>query len=150
MNQNISFKVEAEIVMSLNKVLKSEQDALINNDLDVVENLLDQKSELLQTLSQSSLVRYKQLAKFGYVPNEIGMMAWLLKHVAKLAEWEMLQNSLAAAKEFNRVNAILVTKFILRNQQSLAVLQKSNQQSNLYGANGLSMAHRFKSGSIFG
>lgn len=152
MTQDISLKVEITLINHLNEILKDEQSALVNNDIDAVENLLDQKAKLIQNLGLSAQLRYQQLTSYGFEGNEVGMVAWLTKQVAKRAEWSVLQHALSVSKELNRVNAMLVSKFLNRNQQSLALLQTGGNQAhtNIYGPNGHAMSQRLTSGSIFG
>jgi len=152
MTQDISLKAEITLINHLNEILKDEQSALVNNDIDAVENLLDQKAKLIKNLSLSAQLRYQQLISYGFEGNEVGMVAWLKKQVAERAEWSVLQYALSISKELNRVNAMLVSKFLSRNQQSLALLQIGGNQAhtNIYGPNGHALPQRLISGSIFG
>ena len=152
MIQDISLKAEITLINHLNEMLKNEQSALVNNDIDTVENLLDQKAKLIQNLGLSAQSRYQQLTAYGFEGNEVGMVAWLTKQVAKRAEWSVLQHALSVSKELNRVNAMLVSKFLSRNQQSLSLLRTGGNQthSNIYGPSGHAMSQRLTGGSIFG
>ena len=54
------------------------------------------------------------------------------------ASWSELLELIKAAKEFNRVNGLLISKHMIRNQNTLQVLQGPKQGGSLYGPNGQS------------
>lgn len=133
----VSFDTEAKLASKLLSLLENEQTVLLNFQIDMMEHLLEVKSELLNELSQETKKRYQALADNGFEANESGMKHWLRRHqdVALQAEWTLFQDTLSHSKETNRINGILVTKHFNRNQQMLNVLHGSNV-GNFYGANG--------------
>lgn len=152
MSTLISFEQEQKLVSELHALLKSEQSSLIENDIDAIETLLDQKAQLLQALGSSSKSRYEALASQGFEASESGMSQWIVKQQAAVRNaWVGLQRMLNEAKELNRVNGMLVNKFFRRNQQMLALLQSGgNQSAGLYGANGQALHHKQMRGAVLG
>jgi len=149
----ISFDDEQRLVLELHSLLKAEQQALVDNDIDLIESMLDKKADLIQALSLKTHIRYQKLATEGFSADEDGMAKWLLKQPQSSVRnaWMKMQALLIEAKELNRVNAMLVGKFLRRNQQMLSLLQTStNKNTGLYGPNGQSMFGRQTRGVVLG
>lgn len=149
----ISFDDEHRLVVELHALLKAEQQALVDNDIEAIESMLDKKAELIQALSLKSHVRYQKLASEGYSADEDGMANWLIKQSQNTARsaWMGLQKLLTEAKELNRVNGMLVGKFLSRNQQVLNLIKNGgNNAASLYGPNGQSTFGRQSRGVVLG
>jgi flagella synthesis protein FlgN len=59
--------------------------------------------------------------------------------------WDVLIQATQQAKELNRVNSLLVTRHMARNQATLAVLYRHNLNGNgsgMYGPNGQATGSR--------
>jgi flagellar biosynthesis protein FlgN len=133
----ISFEQDAQLAKQLLATIRSEQTALVKADIDAIEALLDEKSQVLQRMNAVVLNRYEALAANGFEPNENGMTAWL-KAQAKPAlyeAWTALKRTLIQAKELNRLNGILISKQFNLNKQLLSHLQ-GNVSGDVYGRNG--------------
>lgn len=132
----VSFDAEAKLAVKLLSLLENEQTVLLNFQIDMMEHLLEVKSELLNELGNETRKRYQALADNGFEANESGMKNWLRRHtdVALQAAWMLFQDTLSHSKEANRVNGILVTKHFNRNQQMLNVLH--GNAGGFYGSNG--------------
>jgi len=141
----ITFEQDAQLVIQLLKELQNEQAALIVSDIDAIEAIIDSRLVLLQQLSVAAKYRYDALAAHGFEPNENGMAKWLKvqgKPTLNKA-WQTFQKSLVQAKEMNRLNGILISKHLNRNQQVLGQLQSNNQQAEVYGKNGQSKSQSY-------
>ncbi|MDP2247773.1 MAG: flagellar protein FlgN, partial [Nitrosomonadales bacterium] len=77
MSTAISIEQESRAVSRLIEILEQEQSYLINADIDQIQTLLEEKSELLQSLNLSSQERYQWLSSVGFTANETGMSDWL-------------------------------------------------------------------------
>lgn len=137
-NLAITFEQDAKLVSQLLTVLTREQSSLVLADIDAIETLMEEKSFLLQNISQAANTRYATLAAAGFEANESGMIAWL-KRNPKLAlnkSWENFQKSILEAKEMNRLNGLLINRHFNRNQQLLNQLQGNSASGSVYGKNG--------------
>ncbi len=137
MNIFAQFEHDAKLVEQLLWLLMREQTSLINADIDAVEDLLDEKSKLLQNISTSIQARYDTLSKLGFDANENGMSAWVEKRGTpeQVQFWKDFQQTLSRAKEMNRLNGQLINKHFNVNQQALNMLQ-GGASAGVYGANG--------------
>ncbi len=137
MNISAMFEHDAALVKELLWLLTREQTDLINADIDAIEALLDEKAELLQTITTSAQARYRLLAKQGFDPSENGMASWVEKRGTpeQVQAWQEFQQTLTEAKEMNRLNGQLISKHFNRNQQFLQQLQ-GGAATGVYGANG--------------
>ncbi len=134
----ISFEQDAQLAKDLLATIRSEQTALVKADIDAIEALLDEKSEVLQRMNVVVLNRYEALAANGFEPNEVGMSEWL-KQQARPAlneAWAVFKKTLIQAKELNRLNGMLINKHFNLNQQLLNHLQGNSSTSDVYGRNG--------------
>jgi flagella synthesis protein FlgN len=134
----ISFDEDSQLLQRLLALLVREQSSLVMIDIDAVEAILEEKSVLLQRMSEVATKRYQALADNGYAASEAGMLAWL----AQLAKpsmntlWDSFQKTLSQAKETNRLNGMLINKHFNRNQQLLNHLQGNVSTGSVYGRDG--------------
>lgn len=145
----ISFHTEVQLASQLLALLANEQAVLTGNEIAAMEQLLQEKSQLIQQLSLASQQRYQALAKLGLEASETGMQQWLLdnKDAALAKEWSQFQDVLSRSKETNRINGLLINKHFSRNQQLLGVLQGAGKAGQFYGPDGqASVASQPRSG----
>lgn len=136
--QTISFEQDAQLVNRLLELLTREQASLVVVDVDGIEALMEEKSELLQRINLAAKSRYAALATSGYEQNESGMTAWLKSQTqpALNVAWEQFQKSILQAKEMNRLNGILIGKHFNRNQQLLNHLHGNGGAGGVYSKSG--------------
>lgn len=136
----ISFETDAALVAVLCEDLLVEQEALIAADLVLIEQMLDKRAPLLQSLATAAQQRYDALAAAGYEASENGMAAWLSEHADERMNqaWVVFQKQLAQSKELNRLNGLLINKHVLRNQEKLDVITGKSAAPQFYGKNGQS------------
>ncbi|MES2934957.1 MAG: flagellar protein FlgN, partial [Pseudomonadota bacterium] len=84
--------------------------------------------------------RHMALEKAGFAPQDASMQSWLSNpsQTAAIKGWNELLAQVAAAKELNRINGLLISKHMARNQTALNVLHTAPQSGNFYGPNGQS------------
>lgn len=145
MNISSLFEQDSKLLNELLFLLSREQISLVNADIDAIENMLDEKGNLLQRINASVQVRYKALFKAGFEPNENGMAAWVQKNAVlkQLEAWQNFQRTLEQAKEFNRLNGQLINKHFNRNQQFLNQLQGKTSSDSVYGPNGQTTSQHY-------
>lgn len=134
------FNQDAKLLNELVSLLSTEQTSLIDMDIDVIEHLLDEKSELIKQITESSRNRHQALGKAGFDANENGMATWVRTNAEQKMEaaWQAFQTQLEQAKELNRVNGQMINQHFQRNQQALNQLQGTapNAGASVYGPNG--------------
>lgn len=150
MVQTISFKHDIALADELVAILSREQNNLVSANIDAIEGIIEEKSVVMQQMSNALQARYKMLEASRYEPNEAGLMQWLGKQtdVSIKQEWMGFQKLLTQAKEMNRVNGILINKHFNRNQQQLNVLKSGHSSGEFYGPNGQSSSQSFLRGSL--
>jgi flagellar biosynthesis protein FlgN len=134
------FNQDAVLLNKLVSLLVHEQSALVNMDIDEMEQILDDKSQLIQQITTATKIRHQALAKSGFDANENGMATWVraTSHKQTNADWHVFQQQLAKAKELNRVNGQVINQHFKRNQQTINQLQgkAANANGSMYGPNG--------------
>lgn len=134
----ITFEQDAKLLINLLEVLTREQSSLVLADIDAIEAIMEEKSVLLQTISQVANTRYAALAAGGFDASEAGMTNWINSQAKPLLaqSWDLFQKSISQAKEMNRLNGMLINKHFNRNQQLLNQLQGGSENGGVYGKNG--------------
>jgi len=146
----MSFAVDAQLAEELLTTIRNEQSALIKADINMIEQLLDAKSAVLQRMNSAVLNRYEALAANGFEPNEDGMTEWL-KIQAKPTlnqAWVAFKKTLIQAKELNRLNGILISKQFNLNKKLLNHLQGNPENADVYGRNGQSKTQSGSRGAL--
>lgn len=145
MSVDISFEQDAKLIDLMLTLLKREQTDLVHANIGSIENLMDEKSEILQAINLSTNVRHDALRKLGLPANEEGMETWVRQQnkSSLTATWQAFQKTVGQAKEMNRLNGILINKHFSRNQQLLNQLQGNYAKGGVYGANGQATARAY-------
>jgi flagella synthesis protein FlgN len=136
-----NFSDEREAVHSLLELLRREQTHLIDADVDQLATLTAEKSRVAIRMSELAKERHRKLATAGFEASESGMQAWVDSPEATSAvrqSWKELLELGRSAKELNRVNGLLISQHLGRNQAALNVLQRNAHGGNFYGPNGQS------------
>jgi len=134
------FDQDAKRLNGLVALLLKEQESLVKMDIDDVEQVLDEKSILIQQIADATKIRHQALGAAGFDANENGMATWVRgsESTQMHTAWESFQDQLAKAKELNRVNGQMINQHFKRNQQAINTLQGKapNAASGVYGPNG--------------
>lgn len=134
------FYQDAKLLNDLVVLLTEEQKSLVDMDINVVERIIDEKSALIQKITEATKTRHQALGKAGYDANENGMATWVRASENQQIHtgWTIFQKQLAQAKELNRVNGQMINLHFKRNQQALNTLQgkSPNAGAGIYGPNG--------------
>jgi len=123
------------------QVLQTEQDALVQGNIDPLLELARIKSGKMVLLSQLAESRARFLSARDYSQEHDGMAKWLQKQrdggnpqIAEL--WQQLLTLAENAQQLNQINGGLIDTRLRNNQQALAILQVAANQSALYGPDG--------------
>lgn len=126
---------------SLTDVLRLEELALIDGNVDELSKLTQSKSQLISQLSKLEIDRKLQLEKHGCSTDAKGMQAYFERSASEISAaevWKKLLDVSEKAKESNRTNGLLINRQFIRNQNTLNILQQNSPAESMYGANGQS------------
>ena len=126
---------------SLADLLRIEELALIDGNVEKLSKLTQEKGKLLSCISNLEIERKTSLQKHGYSADANGMQDYFnrtLPDVKAAEEWKKLLDVSEKAKESNRTNGILINRQFIRNQNALNILQQNSPTESLYSASGQS------------
>lgn len=132
---------EHQATNSLLELLKQEQAALVDGDVERLNGLTEEKAKIVSQMSQLARQRHGLLGAAGFEATEKGMQAWLGSEHATAADnkaWSELLETVRDANELNRVNGLLIGQHMARNQAALNILQGNAENGGMYGPNGQS------------
>lgn len=130
---------EHRAAKSLLQLLEQEQAVLVNADVEALIKLTEEKAKLAAHMSQLAKRRHSALQAAGFEAAETGMKAWLASPGATAADdkaWNELLALAQSAKELNRINGLLISQHMTRNQNALNILQGNSQGGTFYGPDG--------------
>ncbi|HUW50894.1 MAG TPA: flagellar protein FlgN [Sulfuricella sp.] len=133
-----SLDAELRAFLDFIQVLQTEQEALIQGNVDFLVELAQVKSEKVILLSQYAMSRSRFLGTQGCAPEQGGMGKWLRQHDnPQITEiWRQLLEHAETAQQLNQINGVMIETKLRNNQQALAVLQSAANKSALYGPDG--------------
>ena len=132
---------EHQAANTLLQLLKQEQAALVDADVERLTGLTKEKAMIASQMAQLAKQRHSLLAAAGFEATEIGMQAWLgSEHATSddTSAWKELLAIVQSANEQNRVNGLLIGQHLVRNQAALNILQGNGENGAIYGPNGQS------------
>jgi flagella synthesis protein FlgN len=130
---------EIHAMASLAKLLKIEETALVDGNVNDLSRLTQDKSQLIIHLSKLEVERKTCLDQHGYSSDTKGMQDYISSAPSTsmaLEDWSKLLQLSEQAKETNRTNGVLINRQFSRNQTALNILQKNNPTGSLYGPTG--------------
>lgn len=125
----------------LTALLKDEETALVDNDIESLNKAISAKNDLVRTMSDLERQRNLLLQNLGYSDPASSLPDYLRSEVADDAVKELWDGILALsaeAKENNRTNGLLISRKLSQNQAALSIFQQGNPTASLYGPNGQS------------
>ena len=125
---------ELRLTERLLEVLREEESMLLANEIDSLPPCTQHKSKLVAEFFVLRQRRLACLARLGLPAEDPSMVSWLEQHAedAIWPLWEELLRHLAAAKELNRTNGLLIHQLSTRNRSALQALQVPDS-TRLYG-----------------
>lgn len=139
---NQALAAECSAAQNLLAVLRQEQACLIVLDLEAFSLLLPDKADLINKLSVLASNRHRLLATAGFAASETGMQRWVAQTGNGQSDWQQLLVIVRDAQEVNRVNGLLLSLQLVRNQARLQALGVQLQNPALYGPDGQAAAMR--------
>lgn len=120
-------------------ILKSEQEALVNGEIDKLTKIAQHKSTKVLELAQLADARNRFLAENGLPADQPGVTSWLARSGAPeeaTQVWDELIALARTARHINETNGAMIQLKLQHNQQALAVLMSAANQATLYGPDG--------------
>lgn len=134
---------EINAMSELASLLKKEQLALANNDIDALDKTTSSKTELLRTIAELEKIRTNKVAALGFNGKPDGMHKYFAHNPVETKTcsdlWEKLLRISEQAKEDNRTNGLLINRRLSQNQAALNVLGRGSSSGALYGPTGQTM-----------
>lgn len=133
-----AFEEEARALHAFTAVLRREQQALIEGDVEALTALSDEKGAVFGRLSTLGDQR-TQLTTGLQLAGGTGIEAWLDKRPPKALEraaWKRLLQLAGEARELNRQNGQLIASRMQQHQQALTVLLAAGNPPAVYGPDG--------------
>ena len=131
---------ELAVLGSLVELMKQEQQMLVGADTEGLAVITPQKDQLIMQLAALSKQRHQALGAAGCAPREAGMETWLdnAKDGGANEAWQLVLAKTREAKEFNRVNGMLITKHLTHNQNLINAMRtpSTGGEAGVYGPSG--------------
>lgn len=119
------------------ELLQQEQTLLMENSIDQLLALTEQKSAHAQHLNELTDVRRRLLEKLIPATDSAAIVTWLeANDKACLSLWQEISKLAGEARQLNNINGELIQMKFRHNQQSLDALTRAVSQANLYGPDG--------------
>lgn len=141
-----NLEAESHAFQGFIQILQTEQDSLVQGNVDPLLELSRLKSEKVVLLSQLADRRTRFISAQGFPPKQGSMGAWLKQqqhdpeHPRITELWTQLLALAESAQQLNKINGSMIDTRLRNNQQALAILQTAAKQSALYGADGHTQA----------
>ena len=151
------FDSERQAAHALIDLLNQEQAALIGADMDGLALITARKVPVIAEMAELATHRYRALADLGLPPTGTGIQTWIATtredNPARPAAGKAWADLLALAKqahEINRINGLLITTHMARNQGALNVLRAQTGSGNFYGPDGQTTTRATTRGLVIG
>jgi flagellar biosynthesis/type III secretory pathway chaperone len=135
-------KVEQGLAEKLFSILKREEESLIKNDLNQLEVITSEKSQLISEYLLTRDSRWKKLSLVDINLKETELDQWIrsqknesLHHI-----WEHLNQILTDSQQINRTNGLIIHQLSTKNQRAMAILLGQDDSDGLYGSSGQSLS----------
>ena len=129
---------ETGLSSQLLEILQSENQALSANDLDIIQQIAQDKQQIVDTLESLDQQRELQLQKAGFDIDKNGMKDFLKQCDDRLnQDWQQLMTVITKCQRQNEVNGIIINAASHHAKDALSIL-KGQQPGNKihYGPKG--------------
>ncbi len=119
------------------ETLQEEQRLLIENSIDLLPPIIEQKTAQATHLNQLIENGRSLLKKYISVLENDAIQSWLKVNCAEgLVDWQAIHSVSAQAQQLNHINGELIVMKLRHNQQALSTLTRATNNVPLYGPNG--------------
>ncbi len=114
-------------------LLQQEQKLLLENSIDPLMLLAEQKSTRALQLNKLAEARHRLLLTFIPEPTAAAILKWFKDNSTEgLLIWQEISALADQAMQLNRINGELIQMKLRQNQQVLTALSRAANQANLY------------------
>lgn len=134
--------VELALAEKLFSVLKKEEKSLINNDLNQLEIITTDKTQLISEYLLTREAGWKKLSSVDVNLKEGEFGKWILTQKNELLHdiWSKLNQVLTDSQQINRTNGLIIHQLSSKNQRAMAILLGQSDSDGLYGSSGQSLS----------
>jgi flagellar biosynthesis/type III secretory pathway chaperone len=134
--------VELALAEKLFSILEKEEKSLINNDLNQLEAITAEKTQLISEYLLTRDTRWKKLSSVDVNLKESEFEKWILsqKNESLHGIWSKLSQVLTDSQQINRTNGLIIHQLSSKNQRALAILLGQSDSDGLYGSSGQSLS----------
>ena len=134
--------VELALAEKLFSILEKEEKSLINNDLNQLEAITAEKTQLISEYLLTRDTRWKKLSSVDVNLKEGEFEKWILsqKNESLHGIWSKLSQVLTDSQQINRTNGLIIHQLSSKNQRALAILLGQSDSDGLYGSSGQSLS----------
>ena len=134
--------VELALAEKLFSILEKEEKSLINNDLNQLETITAEKTQLISEYLLTRETRWKKLSSVDVNLKEGEFEKWILsqKNESLHDIWSKLSQVLTDSQQINRTNGLIIHQLSSKNQRALAILLGQSDSDGLYGSSGQSLS----------
>ena len=135
-------KVEQGLAEKLFSILKREEESLIKNDLNQLEVITSEKSQLISEYLLTRDARWKKLSLVDINLKEAELDQWIRsqKNESLHDIWAKLNQVLTDSQQINRTNGLIIHQLSSKNQRAMAILLGQDDSDGLYGSSGQSLS----------
>ena len=135
-------KVEQGLAEKLFSILKREEESLIKNDLNQLEVITSEKSQLISEYLLTRDARWKKLSLVDINLKEAELDQWIRsqKNESLHDIWAKLNQVLTDSQQINRTNGLIIHQLSTKNQRAMAILLGQDDSDGLYGSSGQSLS----------
>jgi flagellar biosynthesis/type III secretory pathway chaperone len=135
-------KVELGLSEKLFSILKREEESLIKNDLNQLEIITTEKSQLISEYLLTREDRWKKLSSVDIKLKEREFDQWIgsQKNETLHQVWAKLNQVLTDSQRINRTNGLIIHQLSSKNQRAMAILLGQDDSDGLYGSSGQSLS----------
>jgi flagellar biosynthesis/type III secretory pathway chaperone len=135
-------KVEQGLAEKLFSILKREEESLIKNDLNQLEVITSEKSQLISEYLLTRDARWKKLSLVDINLKEAELDQWIRsqKNESLHDIWTKLNQVLTDSQQINRTNGLIIHQLSTKNKRAMAILLGQDDSDGLYGSSGQSLS----------
>lgn len=135
-----SLKEEKDSISEFIKILKKEENSLIQGNFEEIDYLASDKLRLIEKLTSLDTQRSHYLISQGYTPDGSGMTTWIEDQQPLRSEtqflWKEILELARIAQQLNHTSGIIISTHLQYNQRAFSALQSAAGNISLYGPNG--------------
>lgn len=136
-----NLQLEQDAIKTFIEILEKEQNALVQGNIDNLDYLASQKTEIIKKLVNLDEKRAQYLAAQGLSLNTECVNSLLPPEDTLTSTiWTELLQLAKKAKQLNQTNGTIISTRLQQSQQALAALKNAAGNVSLYGPKGQTMA----------